>query len=142
MSSGHGQRGAGRQPARVVQAGAVVLLGDRVVLRRTAKGEYLFPKGHLEPGETLEEAALREVAEETGLEAETVGLLGDISFSYRGKDHRVTVFLARAVRQLPEWQHHLGRDVVVVPPEQVSQLLSFEEYRQIWSKAMQRLRGG
>ena len=51
----------------VRQAGGVVLLGDQVVLRRTARGEYLFPKGHLEEGETEEETALREVAEETGL---------------------------------------------------------------------------
>lgn len=117
------------------QAGGIVLLGEQVVLRRTPKGEYLFPKGHVEPGETAEDTALREVAEETGLEAEIVAPLGEVSYSYLGDDYRVTMFLLRATRQLREWQAHLGQDVVAVAPEQVPVLLSFENYRQVWSKA-------
>ncbi len=119
----------------VRQAGGVVLLGDQVVLRRTDKGEYLFPKGHLEPGESLEETAVREVAEETGLEAEIVAPLGEIRFHFQRDEYQVTMFLVRAVRQLPEWREHLGRDTVVVPRDQVPRLLSFENYRQLWARA-------
>ena len=41
-----------------------------------------LPKGHIEPGEKGADAALREVREETGLEAELVGKLGDVKYWY------------------------------------------------------------
>ncbi len=119
----------------VKQAGGVVLMGHQVVLRRTARGEYLFPKGHIDPGETEEETARREVAEETGVEAEIVAPLGEIGFSYQGDDYRVAMFLMRVTRWLPDWPEHLARDTVVVPREQVAGLLSFESYRQLWAEA-------
>lgn len=119
----------------VKQAGGVVLMGHQVVLRRTARGEYLFPKGHIDPGETEEETARREVAEETGVEAEIVVPLGEIGFSYQGDDYRVAMFLMRVTRWLPDWPEHLARDTVVVPREQVAGLLSFESYRQLWAEA-------
>jgi 8-oxo-dGTP pyrophosphatase MutT (NUDIX family) len=43
---------------------------------------HALPKGHIEPGEKGAEAALREVREETGLEAELVEKLGDIKYWY------------------------------------------------------------
>ncbi len=119
----------------VKQAGGVVLMGHQVVLRRTARGEYLFPKGHIDPGETEEETARREVAEETGVEAGIVAPLGEIGFSYQGDDYRVAMFLMRVTRRLPDWPEHLARDTVVVPREQVAGLLSFESYRQLWAEA-------
>jgi len=124
----------------VRQAGGVVLLGDQVVLRLTRKGEYLFPKGHVDPGETPEQTVVREVAEETGLEAAILARLGETSFSYLGDEYQVTFFLMRATKQLPEWTDHLGKDVVVVPVERVGGLLSFESYREIWDEAQRVLR--
>ncbi len=121
----------------VKQAGGVVLMGDQVVLRRTPKGEYLFPKGHMEPGETEEETACREVAEETGVEAEIVAPLGEVSFSYQGDEYRVAMFLMRVTRWLPDWTEHLERDTVVAPRDRVAALLSFESYRQLWARAEQ-----
>src|SRR6266705_1645363 len=41
-----------------------------------------LPKGIVDPGEKPEEAALREVREETGVEADLVGKLGDIKYVY------------------------------------------------------------
>ena len=40
----------------------------RYVLGHAVEGFYGFPKGHMEPGETTEETALREIREEVGLE--------------------------------------------------------------------------
>ncbi len=50
--------------------------------RHDRKGTLLWslPKGHVEPGETDEQAAAREVREETGIVAEVVGELGTIEF--------------------------------------------------------------
>lgn len=63
-----GLRGAlGVVEARYVAAGGVVVDGDRVLLLdRPSLGEVRLPKGHVEEGETVEAAAVREVVEETG----------------------------------------------------------------------------
>jgi 8-oxo-dGTP pyrophosphatase MutT (NUDIX family) len=124
----------------ITQAGGVVLMGTQAVLRRTVRGEYLFPKGHLEPGETLEQAAVREVAEETGLEAEIIADVGEVSFLHGGEEYRVKFFLMRATRRLPEWNDHSGRDAVAVPLDRVRGLLSFEDYRRVWDRVEEILR--
>jgi 8-oxo-dGTP pyrophosphatase MutT (NUDIX family) len=52
---------------RYTAAGGVVVHGDRVlVLRRPSRGEVRLPKGHVEPGEDVRAAALREAREESG----------------------------------------------------------------------------
>jgi HAD superfamily hydrolase (TIGR01509 family) len=52
---------------RYTAAGGVVVCDDRVlVLRRPNRGEVRLPKGHVEPGENVRAAALREVREESG----------------------------------------------------------------------------
>jgi inorganic pyrophosphatase len=82
-------------------AGAVVFV-DRecVVLQRG--DEWVFPKGHLEAGETPEAAAVREVREETGLEARILGPLGSTRYEFdaagpRTHRKRVHWFLAERV---------------------------------------------
>jgi 8-oxo-dGTP pyrophosphatase MutT (NUDIX family) len=59
----------------------MVLIAGR---RRPPTGRLLwgFPKGHVEPGETLAEAAVREVREETGIEAVIQSLLGDVRYVF------------------------------------------------------------
>lgn len=64
-------------------AGGVVWHKGRVLVLRNFRGEYIFPKGHLEAGETPAEAALREVSEESGLSASIVSQLPDTTYSYR-----------------------------------------------------------
>ncbi len=62
-----------------VGALAVVRRGDQVLLAQRSKGGYVgrwgFPGGHVERGETVIEAAMRELREETGVAAEPVGVL-------------------------------------------------------------------
>ncbi|MGC4175387.1 NUDIX hydrolase [Demequina sp.] len=56
---------------------------------RAGRLEWCLPKGHLEGGETPEQAAVREVAEETGIEAEIIQQLGTIDYWFTGDDRRV-----------------------------------------------------
>jgi 8-oxo-dGTP pyrophosphatase MutT (NUDIX family) len=62
---------------------------------------WSLPKGHIEPGETAEQAAVREVAEETGIEGVIVATLGTIDFWFIADGRRIhkTVhhYLLRAV---------------------------------------------
>ncbi|GLW66122.1 ADP-ribose pyrophosphatase [Actinomadura rubrobrunea] len=63
-------------PRQVVGVGALLLRPDGKVLigHRIKQGEaasWCLPGGHVEPGETFEQAALREIAEETGIRAVT-----------------------------------------------------------------------
>ncbi len=64
----------------VVSVGAVVWRGDDVLLIRRARapfqGQWSIPGGKVEYGETLEDALLREVREETGVEIALTGLIG------------------------------------------------------------------
>jgi len=74
-----------------------------VIARRNRAGrlEWCLPKGHLEGTETPEEAAIREIAEETGIDGLIVRALGTIDYWFTGDDRRVHKvvhhFLLRAV---------------------------------------------
>jgi 8-oxo-dGTP diphosphatase len=48
-----------------------------------------LPKGGVEPGETLEAAALREVAEETGFRATILGIAGEATWTYHRGDRDI-----------------------------------------------------
>lgn len=62
-----------------------------VILRRNRAGrlEMCLPKGHLEGAETPEEAAVREIREETGIVGTVRGELGMIDYWFSGEDRRV-----------------------------------------------------
>lgn len=62
-----------------------------VIARRNRAGrlEWCLPKGHLEGDETPEQAAVREIAEETGIRGRIVRRLGTIDYWFTGDDRRV-----------------------------------------------------
>ena len=76
--------------------------GKVVLIRRGSEpfeGEWALPGGFVEVGETVEEAAVREAAEETGLAVEVARLVGVYSDPERDpRGHNVSVaFLARVL---------------------------------------------
>ena len=81
----------------LVGVGAILLDENRVVLARRGRppalGQWSLPGGIVEPGETMEEAIVREVEEEVGLKVEVIHLVsvldwilldaaGDVEFHY------------------------------------------------------------
>lgn len=62
-----------------------------VIARRNRGGrlEWCLPKGHLEGTETAEEAAIREVSEETGIQGRILRHLASIDYWFSGTDRRV-----------------------------------------------------
>jgi 8-oxo-dGTP diphosphatase len=62
-------------------AGCVVVRDERVLLiHRERYDDWSLPKGKLEPGESWEDAAVREVEEETGVRGELGEYLGETSY--------------------------------------------------------------
>ena len=57
---------------------------------RGGKLEWCIPKGHLEPGESKEQAAVREVFEETGLVASVTDYLGEVNYQFNQSGKSVT----------------------------------------------------
>ncbi|MGK7310597.1 MAG: NUDIX hydrolase, partial [Candidatus Longimicrobiales bacterium M2_2A_002] len=114
---GSRKRGGARRPVRIeTSAGGVVYRRDdgvvHFLLIRDPYGNWGLPKGHVEPGEAVEETAVREVREETGIERlDLREALGTIDWFFReGPDliHKYCHFFlmetttARTVPQLDE----------------------------------------
>ena len=90
------QRGTPRPRVAETSAGGFVLCSDgsfRVALigrlNRGGRIDWCVPKGHPEGDETIEQAAIREIAEETGLEVEILEHLGDISYEFQTPEKTV-----------------------------------------------------
>jgi 8-oxo-dGTP pyrophosphatase MutT (NUDIX family) len=81
--------------AREISAGGVVVHEGKVLVivptRRAADGSQVLglPKGHLDDGETLVQAATREVREETGVNAAPTQELGEVRYWYARDRRRV-----------------------------------------------------
>jgi len=75
-----------------VVRGGTVLLVKRA--RAPSQGLYAYPGGKVEPGETLAQAAARELLEETGLEATGYRPLRDIHIDGRAENHAVDYLLS------------------------------------------------
>lgn len=80
-----------------VGVGVVVIHGENILMgkRKNTHGEGLwaFPGGHLELGESVEDCATRELAEETGLKALRCKLGGWSSTVFNAEKHYITLFV-------------------------------------------------
>lgn len=88
-------------PAPAPCVGVVCLRGDEVLLIRRGKpprqGEWSLPGGRIEAGERAVDAALRELREETGVEAELIGLVDVVDgvFPEAGRHYVLIDYAAR-----------------------------------------------
>lgn len=110
-----------------------------VVSARREPGHWVLPKGHIDPGETAEDAAVREVREETGVRAEVVAPAGTITFPFRGETARVTLFLMRCVAEGPAEE---ARTVRWGTYDEVQELLTFADTRDLLARVRPRTEGG
>src|SRR5690349_16744290 len=118
----------------VPQAGGVVVRddGDRfsVLLVRAKKNPaiWIFPKGHIERGETAEAAALREVHEEAGVTGELLQAVGDpLEFQSGTERVRVQYFLIRPLTESPDTD---GREKRWFTADAAIDALPFENTRE------------
>ncbi len=122
----------------LLAADAVILFPDGIVLIRRNnppyQGCYALPGGFVEIGEMVEEAAIREAREETGLDINLLGLVGVYSDPARDpRGHVVSVaFLARASGRLQSGSD--ARSAQVFPREELPRLAF--DHEQIISDAL------
>jgi 8-oxo-dGTP pyrophosphatase MutT (NUDIX family) len=129
-------------------AGGVVVRGDEVVVivpvKRDAGGNKVLglPKGHIDGRETPEEAATREVREETGIEAELVDELGEVRYTYQRGGRRI----AKRVRfylfdyrsgDVADHDHEIEQ-ARWLPLEEAARTLTYRGEREMVARAMSR----
>ena len=112
---------------------------------RVKGGEVLaLPKGHPDGGESMIDAARREVREETGLTAEPVEKLGDVRYWYaRGGDKVLKVvsfFLFRYRSGTVRDHDHEVDGAEWVPLEEAPSLLAYKGEREMAETALTRLK--
>ena len=66
-----------------ISSGGVVVFNNAILLLRKFNGDWVLPKGKVEQGEILEQAALREVSEESGVKGQIQQYLGEIHYTYK-----------------------------------------------------------
>jgi 8-oxo-dGTP pyrophosphatase MutT (NUDIX family) len=127
----------------------VVVRGDEVVVivpvKRGARGNRVLglPKGHPDGNETPEQAATREVAEETGVTAELIEPLGETNYSYERKGRRVAKRVAFFLFEyrsgdLADHDHEI-EDARWMPLAEAGRSLTYAGEREMISRALSRL---
>lgn len=128
-------------PAPVPCVGVVCLRGDEVLLIRRGRpprlGDWSLPGGRIEPGERATDAALRELREETGVEAEITGLVDVVDglFPEAGRHYVLIDYAARWVSGEPA----AGDDALearFVALDQVEALVDWAETRRVIALAV------
>jgi 8-oxo-dGTP pyrophosphatase MutT (NUDIX family) len=152
---GRPKRSKPREPVQIrheLSAGGLIWrrrAGDSaaevVLVRPAGKRTWVLPKGHVEKGEGLLEAALREAAEETGLRVAPGEPLGEVSYVYSWRDRgdgrltrvfkRVHFFLMECVGGDPSAHDGEIEEVAWVPLEQAPAQASHKSERDLIIKA-------
>jgi len=111
--------------------------GELVYLIITARknpNHWVLPKGHIDPGESPEQTAVREVAEETGVRAEVIDFAGTIQFTKNGELVKAGFYLMEYVSQSDAEEQ---REQRWCSYQEALQLVTFEGYVKMLSRAHQ-----
>ena len=135
---------------REFSAGGLVIRNfrgrPRLAVVRVRDQILALPKGHPEPGESTQDAALREVREETGLEATPVEKLGDIRYWYARDGDRVlkivSFFLLRYRSGRLEDHDHEVEEALWIPLEEAPARLAYRGEKDMAKTALSRLAKG
>jgi ATP adenylyltransferase len=128
---------ATREQGAKSQGGAIVLLPGEglVVLRLSTYGGIGIPKGGVEPGESVAQAAIREVDEETGYQARIVGWGGHLFYQREPAEEqgllRHVSYMIALGQATDAVGAHLESDTILVPIDQVADTVTTPELADI-----------
>jgi len=132
--------------AVIKQSGAIVVRVDgkepRVLLvtaKRNPKN-WIFPKGHIEKGESAGDAALREMEEEAGVVGKLIGPAGVLEYSFLGVKARVEYFLVQFAREAGPPED--GRQRSWCRLDDALERLNYKNARKLLREAWQQLSSG
>jgi len=131
---------------REISAGGVVFrrgdLGIEIALTSAQNGEiWCLPKGLINKGESLEQTALREVKEETGLEGRIIRKIAEIKYWYYSKWEQVRIFkivhffLMECIGGNPAEHDFEVDEVKWFPLDEAKEILSYKSERETLEKA-------
>lgn len=104
------------------------------------KKHWAFPKGVIDPGETSQQAAVKEATEEAGVAGQIVGEpLGKYAYSKWNKSYEVTLWLMEVAEVHDQWQEADRRQRHWASPEESKELIARPELRQMLDVALARL---
>lgn len=124
----------------IINDSGQVLLIKNAALRDPKKAYWGFPKGHINSGEKSKEAALREIKEETNIEAKVIKRLGDSRYIFTRDGKKVfkvvVYFLLRYVSGDLKPQDLEVLELNWYEPEEALKLLSFKKDQEFLEKAL------
>jgi 8-oxo-dGTP diphosphatase len=121
---------------RIQAAGGVVTHGGRVLLvHRPRYDDWTLPKGKLDPGESFEDAALREVEEETGVRARLVSELPETHYEVNGRPKVVRYWLMEPEGDAAFVPNDETDELRWVTPDEALSLLTYDRDRDVVTAA-------
>ncbi|OGE36903.1 hypothetical protein A3B45_02840 [Candidatus Daviesbacteria bacterium RIFCSPLOWO2_01_FULL_39_12] len=127
---------------REFSAGGIVLKNGKVLLTKHSQNHHWsFPKGLIDPGQTPPEAAVREVREEGGVEAEILDKVGYNKYVYTLNGEKifkvVTYFLMKYVSGDPKDHDWEVEEAGWYTPEDALKQLTFSQDKALLKKALE-----
>jgi 8-oxo-dGTP pyrophosphatase MutT (NUDIX family) len=117
---------------RIEAAGGVVVRDGQVALvHRPRYDDWTLPKGKLDQGESFEEAAVREVQEETGLRTRPVRELPTTSYRVGGRPKVVRYWLMEVEHEEPFEPNNETDELRWVAPGDALRLLTYDRDRDV-----------
>jgi 8-oxo-dGTP diphosphatase len=99
---------------------------------REARGDWTFPKGKLDPGETFEQAALREVWEETGMYCEVIRFAGTTNYTHRKGKPKIVAYYLMSVAAGEFVPNDEVDELVWISLEQVREHLTWDRDQELF----------
>lgn len=130
-----------------VSAGGIVVFGNTILLLRKFNGDYVLPKGRVEAFESLNQAAIREVFEESGARVTIIKYLGKISYEFMRNSND-----GQKIRKIVHWYLMKSRDMNCkpqknegfiaahfVPFERALSMARYDDERRVIKKAIEEI---